>query len=95
MSAPDGCACVLRAQVWDFGRPTMQVAVAGLCAFSFLWGVAASLEPQREPSFFGVLVSLSVAGAQLASRIDEDGFSSAMQLRHRFRGSEFAQAHSD
>ena len=40
---PDGCACVLRAQVWDFGRPTMQVAVAGLCAFSFLWGVAASL----------------------------------------------------
>ena len=73
----------------------MQVAVAGLCAFSFLWGVAASLEPQREPSFFGVLVSLSVAGAQLASRIDEDGFSSAMQLRHRFRGSEFAQAHSD
>jgi cytochrome bd-type quinol oxidase subunit 2 len=50
--------------VWDLGERTLWIVVAGLCAFSFFWGVAASVEQQRELSFFGVLVSLSVQGAQ-------------------------------
>jgi cytochrome bd-type quinol oxidase subunit 2 len=49
--------------VWDLGR-TLWIVVAGLCAFSFFWGVAASVEHQRDLSFFGVLVALSVRGAQ-------------------------------